>query len=117
MKFEFYIGGYFGSSYNLELTDAGLKCLEGPEYLDDQIEKIIVVDGNPEWQELLIWLGTRKWKRKYWADVCDGTQWKLRVFGNNIKIDSHGSNAYPPDFLKFLQLLNKVLSEVGIALH
>ena len=72
---------------------------------------------NSEWQQLLEWLSTRKWEGKYFNEALDGTQWELKVSGANIHIDAHGSNEFPPGFWKFLRLLNKVLSEVGMVVH
>jgi len=90
---------------------------ETPKYSNDSSEESIVVEGNSEWQEVLNFPGTRKWKKEYMDDSLDGTQWQLQVSGDNINIDSHGSNVYPPGFRKFLTLLNIVVSEVGMVVY
>ena len=91
------------------------------ETFKDRAGKLI---SQTEWHTVVLWRGLAELAQKY---LHKGSlvyiEGRLRTRswedkdGNNIKIDSHGSNAYPPDFLKFLQLLNKVLSEVGIAVH
>ena len=117
MIFEFSIGGYFGDSYHLELIGSTLKCSKLDLDPDISREEILVVEGNAAWQQLLDFLSTRRWKKKYWNATLDGTQWELRVSGDNIKIDSYGSNVYPPGFKKFLRLLNDVVSEVGVVVY
>ncbi len=37
-----------------------------------------------------------EWKKRYWADVLDGTQWELKLtFADNKVKKYYGSNAYP----------------------
>ena len=117
MTFEFSIGGYFGTSYHLELIGSTLKCCESVGYPEISREEIIGVEGNPEWHEVLNFLSTRKWKKEYMDDSLDGTQWQLQISGDKMNIDSHGSNAYPPGFRKFLRLLNKVVSEANMSVY
>ena len=114
MIFKFYIGGYPGPFYNLEVIGNVLKCTETLGHEIESRAEIIVLEGNAEWQEVLCFLSTRKWKKEYLNDCLDGTQWELCLQGNSISINSHGSNVYPPGFRKFLRLLNIVVFEVGM---
>jgi hypothetical protein len=110
--FEFFHRRLPGPFYNLELIGTFLKCTQTHEHISEQREKIIVIEGNPEWQEVLNFLSTRKWKKEYFNESVDGTQWELRVSGT-ISILTHMDQT--PIHLvlrKFLRLLNDVVVRV-----
>ena len=48
-----------------------------------------------------------KWKREYVdIDVLDGTQWDLTIeYTDGSKLDFYGSNDYPDNFRKLLDLM------------
>lgn len=115
MVFNFYIGGYGRDSYRFTLDNARLRCSEYYGIPTDDY-KVISVEGNKNWENLLDFLKGCGWKRRYDSDILDGTQWELKVKALGIHINSYGSNAFPDDFDKFIALLNKVLSEEEIQL-
>jgi hypothetical protein len=40
----------------------------------------------------------KHWKRYYdEPDILDGTQWEFRLTSADLKVETGGSNAYPPD--------------------
>lgn len=53
-----------------------------------------------------------KWKKEYQPqdyEICDGEQWNLGViYTDKTKIESCGNNAYPDEWEKFLDLVNRV---------
>ena len=53
------------------------------------------------------------WKDKYYNnDICDGTQWNLKIsFPGNNKISKCGSNEYPPYWNKFNKIMRKFIGE------
>jgi hypothetical protein len=117
MQFIFSIGGYTGDSYCLELKDGILQCETsgyGFEPMPDQT-KLIPVQDNLAFKEMLDYLATMRWKEKYEkVGVLDGTNWELKVATDSFSIDTYGSNAYPPHFAQFLKLLNKITRPEGI---
>ena len=50
--------------------------------------------------------GAFAWEPEYYEPVLDGTQWKLEMyFKEGLFFASEGSNAYPPSFDQFEQLI------------
>lgn len=53
------------------------------------------------------------WKDKYWADVCDGEQWKLRFqFEGESERIIFGSNAYPENWRQFSGLMTTIAQKL-----
>lgn len=118
-KVEFSIGGFFGGFetriYTIEgdivKEDAQHTMMLPPSYMydpdpDDEIAKEDFLDGL-----LDLYLG--EWRKSYDPSrfgyvVMDGTQWHLDLYFSNghkpVKI--HGSNAYPYNFDRLLDVLN-----------
>ncbi len=115
VTFKFYIGGYFGTSYQVIKKGDKLLCYEytGMRLPDHEPLRVNIKD-NSDWFNLLYYLETRKWNTAYLDnEIEDGTQWSLE-YKNINTIKSKGSNMYPPGFRKFLNLLNKVVAETRI---
>lgn len=110
MKFNFFIGGFMGESYKLNLENDELTCtVLGQGYKNNENTFSVNIDSNIHWDEMISYLNTRKWKPEYHKQMMDGTQWEIE-FASEIKsFKSTGSNAYPPGFKIFLKLLNEVL--------
>lgn len=47
------------------------------------------------------------WKREYFAEVCDGIQWEVKIITDDFVFKSHGSNAFPSDFEDFLKIVRE----------
>ena len=116
MKFKFSIGGYFGGYFEFVLKKGHLYCYI-PNYplKSSEPTHIFSIHDDPDWETLLHFLKTLKWKPTYDVGICDGTQWTLEVKYEDINIKSYGSNVYPRGFYKFLRLLNNVTKKHGIA--
>ncbi|WP_439880726.1 hypothetical protein ACSX1A_16405 [Pontibacter sp. MBLB2868] len=116
MTLNFYIGGYGRDSYRLTLHDNELRCSEYYGILLEH-DKIVPIEGNKNWDQLMSFLKSCDWKRRYDSDILDGTQWELKLKAPGVNINSYGSNAYPDNFDELMILLNRLLSETGIQLE
>ena len=115
MTFDFYLGGYGRDhSYRLVLNNTSLSISDYLGIFIPELDKVVSVDDNLDWNNLIEFLKSCSWKRRYDSDVMDGTQWELKANGNSIRINSYGSNAYPDNFDEFLMLLNRVLGVVSV---
>ncbi|WP_048920616.1 hypothetical protein [Rufibacter radiotolerans] len=116
-SFEFFLGGYFSDSNQLKLEGNVLRCSEYQGFPSEH-DKLINLEGNKDWENLVKFLQTCNWKKRY-ADnsVCDGTQWELKAKGKGINLNIYGSNEYPENFSELLGLLNKVVAPAGIKIR
>jgi hypothetical protein len=110
-SFNFEIGGFFGGCQSLKLQEGHLiyTSFTGPvgNSLNDDIEP-----SDEQWvcfRNELIALGAFKWDKDYYNhDICDGTQWELRLKWGRQHIHSSGSNEYPRKFSAFLTSLKRL---------
>ena len=110
MKFNFFIGGFMGESYKLNLENDELTCTVLEQGYEDKNNSFSVeTKYNTNWDEMISFLNTRNWKPEYHKPMMDGTHWELEFESETKTIKSSGSNAYPLGFQKFLKLLNEVL--------
>ena len=87
---------------------------EDEEIRPDQVLNV-TTPSTKEWEEFWQTVDTLKvwsWKKEYISEICDGTQWELRIKrkGRRRRIIS-GSNAYPqPEgtFESFLDAITKL---------
>ena len=116
---NFFIGG-FPSGYEriIWLNDKLYHLMDGePEDEEVRPEEVLNVTtpSTKEWEEFWQTVDTLKvwsWKKEYISEICDGTQWELRIKrkGRRRRIIS-GSNAYPqPEgtFESFLDAITKL---------
>lgn len=115
-RFDFFIGGYFGTSYRVKQAGKHLHIVqyEQLEYFPDR-EASILLRENAAWEKVCVFLKNADWQSNYSLPVCDGTQWSLSYKMDGVTKRSHGSNDYPKDFTQFLKLLN-VLAGPGIVI-
>lgn len=71
---------------------------------------------SEQWSDFIEELTTLEiscWKDKYYDnDICDGTQWNLKVsFSGSNKISKCGSNEYPPYWNKINEIMGKYIGE------
>ena len=99
-KFEVGIGGYFGSSYDIELKGRTL-FYRSTSDKSDQVNEVQRTPSAKEWKSF--WktcnkIGIWGWRERYEATgICDGTGWSLDIEQEFGKLHCSGSNAYPDD--------------------
>ena len=132
IELEFEIGGFHQGHEDLILASNKISVIQS-EYQET------LVTHNPsaeEWKEFsqsLEQLKVWDWKKDYQDDILDGTQWSLLVrttrflmvpdykrrrFANSddkpipySEIKCGGSNAFPPNFSKFITSINKLINQ------
>ena len=128
IELEFEIGGFHQGHEDLILASNKISVIQS-EYQET------LVTHNPsaeEWKEFsqsLEQLKVWDWKKSYQDDILDGTQWSLLVrttrylmaqspFGTlddktvpYSEIKCGGSNAFPPNFSKFITSINKLINQ------
>ena len=91
------IGGHFGPSYSLELTDQTLFCMALSDELPDPAW--LVEPTAEQWRAFrraLDKINVWQWQAHYPnPGVCDGTGWSFEVAYSDHALDSGGSNNYP----------------------
>ena len=91
------IGGYFGPSYSLELTDQTLFCMALSDELPDPAW--LVEPTAEQWRafrhaidKINVW----QWQADYPnPGVCDGTGWSFEVAYSDHALETGGDNNYP----------------------
>ena len=121
---NFFIGGFDGGYEKIIWLNGKLYHLMDGEPEDEEVrpEQVLNVTtpSTKEWEEFWQTVDTLKvwsWKKEYISEICDGTQWELRIKrkGRRRRIIS-GSNAYPQPkgtFESFVKAINK-LSGINI---
>ena len=116
---NFFIGGFSGGYERIIWLNGKLYHLMDGEPEDEEVrpEEVLNVTtpSTKEWEEFWQTVDTLKvwsWKKEYISEICDGTQWELRIKrkGRRRRIIS-GSNAYPqPEgtFESFLDAITKL---------
>ena len=132
IELEFEIGGFHQGHEDLILASNKISVIQS-EYQET------LVTHNPsaeEWKEFsqsLEQLKVWDWKESYQDDILDGTQWSLlvrttrylmvpdykrRPFATSddkpvpySEIKCGGSNAFPPNFSKFITSINKLINQ------
>lgn len=126
--FEFSIGGFFGTGHRLLIekqTDGYLMRYgrSSPYPVFSELDNEIL-DGTDdrafikrhldksEWEKIAQKLDhceIIEWKRKNNDnDILDGTQWGIEIKAKGLrKISIYGSNAYPPYWSNFINLLKR----------
>ena len=116
---NFFIGGFSGGYERIIWLKGKLYHLMDGEPEDEEVrpEEVLNVTtpSTKDWEEFWQTVDTLKvwsWKKEYISEICDGTQWELRIKrkGRRRRIIS-GSNAYPqPEgtFESFLDAITKL---------
>ena len=116
---NFFIGGFSGGYEKIIWLNGKLYHLMDGEPEDEEVrpEEVlnITTPSTKEWEEFWQTVDTLKvwsWKKEYISEICDGTQWELRIKrkGRRRRIIS-GSNAYPQPkgtFNSFVKAINKL---------
>jgi hypothetical protein len=96
-SFTAYIGGYFGTSYGVELRKGSLFYSVSSESRKSKAVKI--TPTARQWREFRralddanIW----QWRADYTdPHICDGTNWSLSIQYHDRTLETHGCNSYP----------------------
>ncbi len=112
---KFTVGGYFYGYKTVEIFINGenakykiLRC----GLLDVNTKIFHEVKISNDWLKKIDALNIFEWKEQYFSEILDGTQWELTFKdGKNIYRGS-GSNAFPEDWEKFLDLLDEIAPEL-----
>ena len=116
---NFFIGGFSGGYEKIIWLNGKLYHLMDGEPEDEEVrpEQVLNVTtpSKKDWEEFWQTVDTLKvwsWKKEYISEICDGTQWELRIKrkGRRRRIIS-GSNAYPQPkgtFNSFVKAINKL---------
>lgn len=111
MSFHFSIGGFFCGQFEVVLKDDELHFFVSDYSFPMEYQEptqIVSIKGDTDSQNLLKYLVDLKWKRTYDSDCLDGIQWELTFKNENKKMKCYGSNAFPSDFEKFIELIKKI---------
>ena len=91
------IGGHFGPSYSLELTDQTLFCMALSDELPDPAW--LVEPTAQQWRAFrraLDKINVWQWQADYPnPGVCDGTGWSFEVAYSDHALETGGDNNYP----------------------
>ena len=133
LTLEFSIGGFFAENHRVKLENGQLMY----QYCDaplswDQIDAKQILPTVEQWidfKTVLNSINAWEWDSDYFTpDVCDGTQWELKINYGNKRIKTYGDNAYPgtkdddmnfnlsrtPEFTAFVDALGLLLGGVEI---
>lgn len=105
-----YVGGSEGPSYQVDLAEQSLRYRKswGDKGTVETIKP--TVEQWAAFQAVLEEIRAWEWKKSYaTAQVKDGTHWSVTMAFRGRKIESTGSNAYPPDFDKYLAAVKALL--------
>ncbi|MDR3405497.1 MAG: hypothetical protein P4L99_23580 [Chthoniobacter sp.] len=97
-RFNAYIGGFLGSSYQLELHDGVLTYtkFEGGHNNPKRTTVTPTAESWRDFRKTLDDLKVWRWRVTYPSNgTSDGTQWSLDVAYADHTIKTHGDNSYP----------------------
>ncbi len=116
-KFKASIGGFMGSSYQVDLRADGALDYWASGRGEGMAEHVTIRPTAADWRAFratLDALGVWKWQPEYLNEsVMDGTQWSLEIAFTDHVMASHGSNKYPADFGRYLAAVEKLLGGVS----
>ena len=111
-KFYISYGGYFGTNEQFQKKgrDVYYYSQDSPfSDLRDVIpdEALCIRPDKRQWKSFIAAIRPfpTYWKREYFAEVCDGIQWEVKIITDDFVFKSHGSNAFPSDFEDFLKIV------------
>ncbi|CAM3016363.1 hypothetical protein PASE110613_12490 [Paenibacillus sediminis] len=110
-KIEASIGGYFGSSYKFkaDLVNGHISWSTEGEYFEPPIILNMDAEGITLVRNGLRECNILSWDKEYIDHhILDGTQWSLEIQLSEKSIHINGSNAYPPEWKKFCEVVRKL---------
>ena len=109
IELQFEIGGFHQGHNRLILKGNKISVL-GFEVNGTPFTHIPFVEKWLEFTQNLEQLKIWDWKQRYESNILDGTQWSLLIRTAYSEINCSGSNAFPPDFNKFITSINKLIN-------
>jgi hypothetical protein len=115
------IGGYFGTSYDVELCDSSVRYSSSrgddsrsiESLTDNSPSDVTLEPTDQEWNDFLRALdslGVWEWSPEYiFEGVMDGTSWSLEISWGDRSVTSGGSNEFPPTFDRFLKAVSALV--------
>lgn len=134
-SFDFYVGGYFGTSYHVYIdgrrekkwlrygqTSNGYNLLDLKNEIPSEyyaMEDVVLTEkelSNEQWYNLIDEIAACEveyWNNNYFnSTILDGTQWHIEIgLPEGHEIYKSGSNEYPPAWKKFIEVLKKYVDE------
>lgn len=112
--FELEIGGFFAGYPRIEVSNEDGKC--AAKYVasyntgEDDFEIGITVEEFQKYIHDILASDILKWNEEYVdPDVLDGTQWTVTIrYSDGQQVKRYGSNAYPPQWKKFMKAVNSI---------
>ena len=113
----FHCGGYFETNelimliinYGCLSIDCYLFSHEHPRETIPHFHADWAKERSKRWLFKIEQTHFELWEDKYWADVYDGEQWKLRFqFEGESERIIFGSNAYPETWPQFIELMTTI---------
>jgi hypothetical protein len=107
LRFE--ITGFSREHHGIEWRDGWLWHRQAATPLDRPIETKVAPEPR-QWESF--WKSVEAadvwhWRKEYSSEVCDGTQWSLKLQRGEQRVRCEGSNAYPgsddPDCARSVQ--------------
>ncbi|SEB99583.1 hypothetical protein [Paenibacillus sp. GP183] len=109
-RIEASVWGYFGSSYNVEVD-----LLNGKVIWSEGLYKVseYVKQADTESMNTFIYginnCRILNWEKNYNnLNILDGTHWSLKIELDDRIIEKSGSNAYPNEWEKFCNIIQKL---------
>ena len=117
----FWCGGYFGTNklftiknHNAYLTlDYYVFSHEYPREVFPHFHDEWTRERSKRWLPRIAEIHFELWKDKYWANILDGEQWKLRYqYEGENEREIFGSNAYPENWNQFSKLMTTIAKKL-----
>jgi hypothetical protein len=110
-RIEAFIGGYFGTSYTVEVEFERGKITW--EASGDDFEPALMIQMDNEsmntFKEAMSKCRILSWKNNYTdPHILDGTQWSLDIEFDDSRIEKSGSNTYPKEWKRFCKVIQKL---------
>jgi len=120
-KMMFWCGGYFGANelftiknHNAYLTlDYYVFSHEYPREAFPHFHDEWTRKRSKRWLPRIVEIHFELWEDKYWANILDGEQWKLRYqYEGENEREIFGSNAYPENWNQFSKLMTTIAKKL-----
>lgn len=107
-KFEFTYGGYFATSYEVTKHQNKLEFRTFDHAPHNQPININL--STDQWEVLASQVIdiVKNWGRTYDTDICDGIQWTVIIETDTSKFEIYGSNNFPDNFDKLLEVIRGI---------
>lgn len=117
----FWCGGYFGTNKLITIKyQDGYLTLDSYLFLRENRTKTFphfhakwTRERSKRWLPRIEEIHYELWEDEYWANVCDGEQWKLRYqYEGESEREIFGSNSYPENWNQFRNLMTTLAQKL-----